>query len=903
MARTLFVPEVVPSATPPDDYQRIQSSPAEFGGLIGQATEKGGAQIHQLGGEVLNVYDQLASTQAFTDYQHAVTDLMYGDPAKGQKGYFAMTGQEAMDALPGIRKQMDELVGNIKGGLKTNTSQVDFERASRRLQSLMLERAGSHYDQQSKVWGISVSDGSMAATERGTANSYNDDEFFKHSREEMRGDAVKKAQLLGHDPMGAIADADSRLVQARLNGALAQRDYATADQIYKQYGNLLDDKARPAYQNHIHSGLNGAEGDALANGALGLGPMPSAKTGQSPKSSGWGPLATPAIDEFKKAGASPAFIQAAMANGLGEGGFKDPWQKARGDEESYGHWQFNRNGELPAYLANEGKDNPQDTRAQARFLVRRMEELSPGITKTDDPKAATDAIATQFEKYTGAAPGQRYGQLSDAQRHMADGTSNVEVWGDSLGVGLRGQLKSAGYAHGGDTPQTILDNIQKQPPERWQGMTVVLPSGSNGDQMPIVEDTIKYLKDHGANVVAVGYGPKFPEKNTQLQAIAGRQQVPVIAAEGVGAGEGIHPSPQGYQAMAQKIGAAVQNIPTLSTPAAPPQQTQAAPPNRSGLPPLSEVWDRVWNTPGYSEEARSHAWAKATTRYNAFEADATRAERIQTQQQKQAMEHRENEVWADVYSPAPQISAQQIAVDPAFNGNPERRKQMIELINNPPGSGVPAAQSYQAALSLLDRIRRPDGDAQKISDMAPLYDAAIQGKLNKSDFEFVKKEFTDIRTPGGEALKDLKTDFLKKMSPSINRSNPLFGKVIPIGEAKAYEFDRFVAHKIEAKRAAGQDPTELFEPTSPAYLGKPEILSRFQPTMQEEMQSMRDWMTAGTGGAKSTATPSPGPRVAAPPPAPNAAATRQPGESIGDYMKRVGSVFVPPAPQPSAPVR
>jgi hypothetical protein len=230
----------------------------------------------------------------------------------------------------------------------------------------------------------------------------------------------------------------------------------------------------------------------------------------------------------------------------------------------------------------------------------------------------------------------------------------------------------------------------------------------------------------------------------------------------------------------------------------------------------------------HSEEARSHAWAKATTRYYAFEADATRAERIRTQQQKQAMEHRENEVWADVYSPSPQISAQQIAVDPAFNGNPERRKQMIELINNPPGSALPAAQSYQAALSLLDRLRRPDGDPQKIIDVGPIYDAAVGGKLNKSDFEFVKKEFDAIRTPGGEIFAKRKGDLIKRVTPFITKSNPLNGKLDWEGEGQLYNFEWAIYQKIDEYRKASKNPQDLLDPTKPDFVGRPEFLSQFQ---------------------------------------------------------------------------
>lgn len=161
----------------------------------------------------------------------------------------------------------------------------------------------------------------------------------------------------------------------------------------------------------IPPGAGGGGGGRFGSGSAGG----SGRRG----SGGWGPYGAVAIDEMRKAGASEAFIQGAIANGLGEGGFASPWQKAWGGENSFGHWQLNAQGELPGYLSHEGATNPQDTRAQTRHLMRRAEELSPGITKSSDARAVTDTIATRFEKYQGAAPGQRYDLLQQAMGYTA----------------------------------------------------------------------------------------------------------------------------------------------------------------------------------------------------------------------------------------------------------------------------------------------------------------------------------------------------------------------------------------------------------------------------------------------------------------------------------------------------
>lgn len=130
---------------------------------------------------------------------------------------------------------------------------------------------------------------------------------------------------------------------------------------------------------------------------------------------------------------------------------------------------------------------------------------------------------------------------------------SLEVWGDSLGVGLQRHLGGGGYVHGGDSPETILKHIKEQPESHWKGLTVALSSGSNENQMGTVKDTIEYLQSKGARVIPVGYGPKFSEKNAQLRQIAQNAKVPVVSAEGVSPVEGIHPGLSGYTSMANKI--------------------------------------------------------------------------------------------------------------------------------------------------------------------------------------------------------------------------------------------------------------------------------------------------------------------------------------------------------------
>jgi hypothetical protein len=145
-----------------------------------------------------------------------------------------------------------------------------------------------------------------------------------------------------------------------------------------------------------------------------------ASAGSAGPSHQLGPLAPVAIGALKQAGWGDAPIQAALAAGLGEGGFKNPWQKSTvKDENSWGHWQLSDKGELPGYQAwVQGKGDPHGTEQQAQYLAYRMEQIHPGFGQISDPRQALDLINTQFERYAGAAPGQRTDQLAEVQKAL-----------------------------------------------------------------------------------------------------------------------------------------------------------------------------------------------------------------------------------------------------------------------------------------------------------------------------------------------------------------------------------------------------------------------------------------------------------------------------------------------------
>lgn len=276
------IPSVQPTSRPPEDYQNIQTNPAQFGALTAEATQRLGQAGVQAGNAGIGVaerrqdlYNEIAFNNGYNQFQEGINHVLFGDPSKigpdgkPERGLFGMHGEEALNGTDAANKQIDALREQIKKGLQNDYQRVGFEQASRRLQAITSEQVGRFYQQQMQVWGVSTMSGGLATVERDTANNYNDDIRFRHNQEDARGLAVKRAQLQGTDPLAAVNEADSKLIQARIDGAMARNDYAAAQRIFDAQSASLDPAVRATLQTHLKGKADDAEASAAVSRANG----------------------------------------------------------------------------------------------------------------------------------------------------------------------------------------------------------------------------------------------------------------------------------------------------------------------------------------------------------------------------------------------------------------------------------------------------------------------------------------------------------------------------------------------------------------------------------------------------------------------------------------------------------
>jgi hypothetical protein len=187
-----------------------------------------------------------------------------------------------------------------------------------------------------------------------------------------------------------------------------------------------------------------------------------------------------------------------------------------------------------------------------------------------------------------------------------------------------------------------------------------------------------------------------------------------------------------------------------------------------------------------------------------------------------------------------EVSARAIAND--FTLTLKARERMISMVNRELKPETEAKVSNATASDLISRIRAPEGDPRRITDLDPVYKAYTDSKLSKSDLKFVREEFTSMRTPDGAELGGQQDEFIKGFKSSITHANSLLGKLDPSGDQKLYEFTRNIQQKVTEYRKAGKDPRDLFDPAKPDYMGSPAALAPYQKSLKDSMETMAERM-------------------------------------------------------------
>jgi hypothetical protein len=212
-----------------------------------------------------------------------------------------------------------------------------------------------------------------------------------------------------------------------------------------------------------------------------------------------------------------------------------------------------------------------------------------------------------------------------------------------------------------------------------------------------------------------------------------------------------------------------------------------------------------------------------------------------------------------------------LAKHPGAAHNPGRLRAMIDngerLTARLSKSEPLGPDSAQMTIHLMQRMQSQGQD--RLTDDKPINDAYYEGNLTKGDYNFLRKEFADMKTVAGEALNHERGEFFKRYEGFIDPQAQM-GVRTPDGQARMYQAQVAARRMEEMARAAGKSPHEVYDPDSPYYFGRPANLLKFgPPTLQQKLRDQ---------AAKQVP----------------AAAPAQPGTSFTDRFGTMANPTVPP---------
>jgi hypothetical protein len=927
MARIISAPvEALPYPTtapgePSGVMQRIQASPESFGGLIGAGEQRLGAGAEQGSSSLFglavaqqNFHNQVVADQTYNQLQDQYNTITYGDPTQlgpdGQPntGLNGMKGRAAMDAYPKVRQQYDDIANSLRSGLQNDRQRLEFDEYSRRMRTIYYEKAGAIYDRASNEWGKETQIASALTASQVALTQYNDPNAVQSSLETARDSGVKEAQHdygLGLDPSDPIAKAyqlknTSNVVRSAVTGYLSHGDVDGATAFVQSHAADVDPTTMrellPVLTTKSYEQQGAAAYNAIKNGTAPSSALPQAAVVPDQ----YKPLVDQAAAQYKV----PPELLARVLDA--ENGFNPTGTSPKGAQ---GIAQF-----MPTTAAQYGVD-PNDPASAIPGAAHYLADLH-------NERGSWHAALTGYlggdpkndRSYTRAGAWQYADQID---RGIT--SALPEVWGDSLGVGLHNQIQSAGTVHGGDMPETIFNNIKAEPPQYWNGKQIILSSGTNGNDLPTVEQTIKYLKNNGADVAVIGYGSKYVDRDHQLQDIAQRNGVAYVAS---GANDGTHMSPAGYRDAAQRAQAALavnasqpsDQIVGQPNPAAPTAQLVAS---SSSTPPpnypssYTELSQRLANnaseykriTDGINAatlpiQAHEYAMKQATESFHATESQLNAMQKAIIDQRAATVDTITQKMMANP-SDADGSILKDIQTNPALEGQRDNILKTYDSITKDYANGITRDYGTDYAKT-QQALTLPPNDPNRIYDVSQLLHLSqpkADGSFSITPAGLVKLQ-SDLKqvqeTPAGKALVKTENDLNRyaagQIIPGINglTTEAIQQQIDPADLAKAGQFNVAFDAFAQEQRANGKPFSEIYTKENVdklladgGYLGTPasqvqKMVAAFRKMAQDQVATQNRAANSGFSG----------------PP-------RQSNETPEQYLARIGASTVPQSALPT----
>ena len=181
------------------------------------------------------------------------------------------------------------------------------------------------------------------------------------------------------------------------------------------------------------------------------------------------------------------------------------------------------------------------------------------------------------------------------------------------------------------------------------------------------------------------------------------------------------------------------------------------------------------------------------------------------------------------------IGAKDIVDNPKLSFDAMMR--MNNVRGRQPYSDPPTDASGLRAMELRERILLPDGHPSKITKADEIDEAYINRELGKGDFIALRRQFAESRTEEGKRLATGQADLINRVRGQVKTAQPRAADMDMAIELQLYRLGLDTQSKVDDYRKAGKNPHDLFDPSKPDYLGKPDIVAAYQATLHDRIRA------------------------------------------------------------------
>lgn len=895
-------PSVAPTVTGGGEYQRIDAPAAAFGGIAAASQERLGRNIQQAADTSTNTavlinerQNALAINDAFTAFQNGTLDITIGDPTDpAKKGYFSMQGREALDNARPTIDRVEQLRAQIRAGLQNDAQRLQFDTASRRLQSVNLERIATHAATEQRKDLVRTNVAAIDTQVRNAGAYFNNDAEFDGSLATARHHAADFAyEQLGRnaDPAQVdtiVHDAEGKVVAGRLNrwsttdpaGALRWLETGTvlargsdlagtpeAERKRIPISELLTPHAYQTLHDHIRARADASAVAGFAQEFTGRGGGGGSAQGSGQAASGapvtvvgWpdglvteGNINLNARPQVRNSDGSVSTVRSMSFEEDGKHILIPTvvGNKVVSDEDAIKHYRatgqhlgiFDSADSATAYA----KDlHEQQAAAMRTGPGGRIAPNSPAIPApppmppgTDRAKYAFDYVVSQ-----GFPPAAAAGVVANMRRESPT-LDPGERHDGGIGLGILGW--------NGDRLKQLKSLYGPNPTFEQQLAFAVYELKGGGDEGAARAGQILSNPDitpgqAGADYSSIGIRPKEVNGNRAIRAQTAQQlhtelggsQAQPAAANDTWDTPGITNASWDAEptAATRAVGAPrpARNPQMFADEAAMLRDAQGAAeqrfPNRPDLQHLAvqAVYQQIVQTNALQ------------AKYEAEQAKALR----------DAQEAAANQLVTTLQRDPQNFDPRTITENPTLTA--EQKIHLMETarktMNRDAGSG---AATYGTGFNALyTRVTAPEGTLGRITDAHQLWAAMAAGELTPQGYEKVMTALVGRRTPEGEAINTLQHSLFATAKDQISTHRSDLGIRDPKGEELYMNFQYAVFQQIEAARAAGKPIMSLYNKDSPDYLGN--LITQFKRT---PAQIMVDQIAAAKAATAGGSTPAP----------------------------------------------